>query len=203
MRIVLPDVAVQRVDPGDADRNVGLALAPGSTERVGHDHRDVEAELAEPFTGGTGGGVAVLRQDQHPLVGTARRLVDTGVGTHESVMRLGDQHRADLTDDPPRLPEDDLDHARIFVPPRTPVGRKPGRMHVGQLDRPALGLRHDLGGDQHDVAVGEIDLLDDQAGQVGTHLDLGQTGHGQDRQRRRRGRRHPGNRTLRPVEADL
>ena len=52
--------------------------------------------------------------------GTARRLVDAGVGAHEAVPGLGDQHRPDLAHDPRRLAQHDLDQPRVLVPRQCP-----------------------------------------------------------------------------------
>src|SRR5262249_45710727 len=70
----------------------------------------------------------------------------------------------------------------IRVPPR----HHPDRLRVDRLlpagpDHPALRLAHDLGGDHHDVAVGQIwRRVRDQPGQVGAGLDLGEPGHAGD-----------------------
>ena len=51
MRIDLTDVAVERGDAGHADRDVGLPLAPRSTERVADDDGDIDPELCESLPG--------------------------------------------------------------------------------------------------------------------------------------------------------
>ena len=50
-----------------------------------------------------------------------------------------------------------------------------------EIDRAILRLGDDLGGDQHHIAVGQIDRTGDELGEVVARFDLGQTRNGQNR----------------------
>ena len=81
------------------------------------------------------------------------RQVDPGVGAHEAVLGLADDQVAPPAQDPHRLALDE---------------RLVAERIVGvDGDEAALGLGHDLLGDDHDVAVGEVGRrVGDQAGEV-------------------------------------
>ena len=75
------------------------------------------------------------------------------VRAHEAVARLGDQHAALHAHDPARLAQHDLDLARVAVPRSSPTRSACGRrLDRPQVDDGALGLGHDLLGDDEDVA---------------------------------------------------
>ena len=65
----LADVAVDRGDAGDADRDIGLALAPRTPERVADDHGDVhDRGLSEARRMPAGRGIGVLGQQHDAAV---------------------------------------------------------------------------------------------------------------------------------------
>ena len=100
------------------------------------------------------------------------REVDAGVGADEAVGRLADDEVAAAAQDAHRLLLDE---------------RLVGERVVGVDGHQAvLGLRHDLLGDDHDVAVGELGVvaehggLGDEPGQVGADGDLGDAVEAED-----------------------
>ncbi len=128
---------VEHDEAGSADGEVGLTVSPRSAERVRDDHADPSAgHCEEACAQATRRGVGVERQ-QHEPPGFHVRGVDTRRGHHEAVPGLRD-HRVPPSGDLP----DGL--------------RRDGRKPVGTVDDPALGLAHDLAGDDDDVAVGQL-----------------------------------------------
>jgi hypothetical protein len=95
------------------------------------------------------------------------------------VRRLGDDERRPDSHDACGLAEDDLDPARVLVLTRNPK-RLLGGLDARERDDPAFGLRHDLLREHRDVAVLELELRDDELGQVVAFLDLGQAGDRDD-----------------------
>ena len=77
------------------------------------------------------------------------------------------------------LAEDDLDAARIlFV--AGDLSRPLRRLDAGESDDSAFGLRDDLLREHDDITRLELDLGDDELGQVVPFLDLRQTGDRDD-----------------------
>ena len=75
------------------------------------------------------------------------------VGADEPVRGLGDQDAVLHPDDAPGLAQHDLDLARVAVAPRGELDGLGSRLDGGQVDDGALGLRHDLLGDDEDVVA--------------------------------------------------
>ena len=154
----LPGVRRQHPDPGRPDRVVGLAEAPGPARGVGDDHADVAADgLAESGGQPLGGGVRVDGQQQDPA-GLDVGGVDSGRGQGEAGVGPDDPHRTALRDHGPGRLGD-------------------GRLAVGGVGVPVLGLADDLGRDHDDVArlqrtVVAVDHPQDLGDQVGGRGDL-------------------------------
>ena len=135
--------------------NVSLMTTPTSTPSS----REALARAGGPTASGSSG------QQHHPAGRAARALVDAAVGAHEPVAGLGDQHRPDHPHDAAGTRRSTSSTTRgVLVPPRRPLDGEVGRRHVGQLDRAALGLGHDLRRDDDDVAVGQHGGVGDQGG---------------------------------------
>ena len=106
-------------------------------------------------------GVRVARQ-QRDDVARARpdvRRIDAAVGAHEPVVGLGDDHAVRHPDDAFRLAQHDLDLARVAVMATRAFERLRPRLDGRQVDDGALGLRHDLLGDDEHVVVAEREVL--------------------------------------------
>jgi hypothetical protein len=87
------------------------------------------------------------------------------------VLGLGDDERHPNADYARRLAEDDLDTAWIlFV--AGDLSRLLRRLDAGESDDSAFGLRNDLLREHDDIARLELDLGDDELGQVVPFLDL-------------------------------
>ena len=100
------------------------------------------------------------------------------------MLRLGDEDRAALADDPVALMKNQLDEARVLLR----LYREPLRLcrwgdAIKQHD-PAFRLRDNLLRDDHDVAGLDAGLLagslDDQSGKGVTLADFGQSGNRDD-----------------------
>ena len=149
----------------DADRHVDEPLAPGSTEGVGDDHRQVvhAEDLAQRSTQRLGRPVGVVgEQGGEPVrhVGT----VDAGVRTDETVTCLGDHEVVAPRHDPGRLPLD---------PP----------VALGVRHQPALGFGHDLLGHREHVPVSRAQLperVGEDPRQVIARRHLGEPFDGED-----------------------
>ena len=137
-------VAVQHGQAGGADREVGLAVAPGPAHGVGDDHADRDPEpLAQPGPQRRGAGVGVDGQ-QRELTGVDVGAVDSRGGLHQAERVLGDQRAALAGEHPHGFGIDQL------APQRVPLFR------VGRGgDDAALALGHHLAGDHHDVVVAQ------------------------------------------------
>ena len=141
--------------PGYADRHVDDPPAPRPPERVRHDDRDVDAESVadrgpdrgRPTRRGRPGRSVTIE----PLAGPTLRRVDAAVGADEAMGGLGDDHPVGHPDDAPRLAQHDLDLARIAIPALGERDRLRAWLDRGQVDDRALGLGHDLLGDDEDV----------------------------------------------------
>ena len=156
-----PDASAGRVCRAALSR-AGRSVAVIVTDTFGHDHRHRSTRPAE-------------RGAQTP-----RRCIGIGRSTntrpaapldnwstpelaHRSRAGLGDQQVAELDGRSAPIRRHHLDEAWVLVPRRRPLGGEGGQRHRRQLDRAALGLRHDLGGDDHNVALGEFGVVVDQA----------------------------------------
>ena len=148
-----PAPVLEAAQPGAADRDVDLAVAPGASEGVGDQHGGGDAEpSAEARPQSPGRSVGVDRQqDQGVVVGRVGG-VDAGVGADESVVGDADQHAVGGAADLARLVEHDLDVAGILsaelrgeLPARSPT------VDLRQPPGPALGLGDDLVGDDEHV----------------------------------------------------
>ena len=155
-----------RSDAGDADGDVGLALAPRPAERVADDHGDVDPELGEPVRGS--GAPRRRGPAAAPRPGPAAPLDDwsTPLLAHTkpwwvSVISTGPTHPHDA----PRLAQHDLDDPLASLSHRAAhsAAKSDGVTLSSSTMRP-FGLRHDLRRDDHDVAVGELgSARDDRA----------------------------------------
>ncbi len=146
------DVGLEYDDPGRADRDVGLPLAPCATGGVGDDHADVAAgALGDRAPQPGGGGIRVDRQEYDGAAGDVRRV-------HS---RRGHRQPQPVAHDPGRTATRDQPH-RLGGDPVLAVA----------VDDPALGLAHHLARHDDDVAVGELDHRDQEVGQVVARPDL-------------------------------
>ena len=157
VRIDLADVAVHRGDAGDADGDVGLALAPRAPERVADDDGDVGAELGEAGADARGPTRRSPRAAARP--GRRRRsssgrspLLAHTKPWWVSVISTGPTIRTMRS----RLAQHELDDPRVLVPLRRPLGGEARRRDVVELDDATLGLGHDLRRDDDDVAVDDV-----------------------------------------------
>ena len=126
-------------DARAADGDVGEPAPPGATEGVAHDHGDVDAGLRlEAVADAPGRAIGVLGQ-QGGVTALDVGQVDAGVGAHEAVLRLADDEVAAAAQHAHRLALDERLVAQRIV-------------GIDGFEH-ALGLRHDLLGDHHDVAV--------------------------------------------------
>ena len=185
MGVVLAHVADDGIDPGDADGDIDLGLAPGTTEGVGDDDGDLVAELAEAGAQAAGAGVGVDGEEDGAALRAGARLVDAAVSADETVAGFGDEDGTDLADDALRLPQDELDDSGLFLPALGEVAGEGGGLHGIEVDGAAFGLGDDLGGDDDDVAVGEGyaaggGRLHDHRSEVITLGDFGQALDGDD-----------------------
>lgn len=158
--IGLPAVVNGRLETGDADGDVGEALAPGAAKGVGDEHGHVGAGASgDLLAQAARGGVRVARQQRRPAGGDVRRI-DPGVGADEAVMRLDDNQsrcrRAGIhADNAAALLQDDFHQPRVFVERKRQRAREGGGFDAGELDEAAFRLGYDfLRNDEH-IAVGE------------------------------------------------
>ena len=129
-----------------------MAFPPGTTEGVGDDYRNISARaLANPAANQGRRSVRVLGQERHKTFGTNIRCVDTRIGADEAMLRLRDQDRASLPDNPVALAEDQLDETRILLR----LDRDPLRLwrwgDAIKRDDAAFRLRDDLLGHDNDI----------------------------------------------------
>lgn len=153
---------VEHADTRGADGDIGEPVAPRPSEGVGDDDADVHAErLTQSLAERPRRGVGVLGQQQH-RAGRGVGGIHPGGGHHQALPVLDDAQRAAPGHHPYRL-------------------RVDRGLAVGRGEDPPLGLAHDLGGDQQDVAVREIRRGGGhQGGEVVAGADLRQPGHGPD-----------------------
>ncbi len=184
-RIDLPPPVGEGRDARDADRDVHDAGAKRPAERVADDDAHVAPRpLADLLANGCSGRVGVDGQ-QHERVRLGRvRCVDAGGRTHEPVARLRDHERWARAHDPRGFAEDHLQVARV-VSSRELDGCS-RRLDVVEANDPPLRLRHDLLGDHDDVAVLELDPLDDERAEVVPLRDLREAFHRDDTKLRQR-----------------
>ena len=139
-----PAPVVERLEAGAADRDVGLAEAPGSAEAVG-DHDRGRAAAARPDLAADPPGRASGSSGSSATRSVARdvRGVDAGVGADEprpvSTISTPGSARIDL----PRLAEDQLDHARVLARAarRAPSARSAARRRRGRRPVPPPSRR--------------------------------------------------------------
>ena len=161
-RILLAVEDAERLDAGGADRDVGRAGAPRAAERVGDDHADGRSGALAQLVAELGrGGVGIEREEDERVRLRRVRGVDAGRAADEAVLRAGDDERRPDADELGRLVEDDLDAARVGVAGE--LARLLRRLDVRERDDAALDLRDRLLRDDDDVAVLEVDALDDRA----------------------------------------
>src|ERR1700687_3015000 len=122
--------------------------------------------------------VWIIGQQRHDVGLTNVRLVDTRVGAHKAMARLGDQHtlRSNYAD---ALVEDDLDQARVGQIDELrgdALGLVTG-FDCGEVPQLALRLRDHLLGDDEHVRRFELGLRADQVAEVIAGMDLGKALH--------------------------
>ena len=145
---------LDRLQSGDADRDVALADPPGAAERVGdHDSGGDSGQLSEAVSQDLCRLVGVDREHHDRVLARDVGRVDAGVGADEAVVGLADQDAADRADQLLRLVEHDLDVARVLVVLGGELVRELARMHVVQVPDASLDLRHGLVGDHDDIPV--------------------------------------------------
>ena len=130
------------------------ALPPRAAERVADDDGDVGPSSANRPASAGGASGSTGSSTTRPAA--ARGLVDSAVGAHEAVARLGDQHRSDHAHDPPPRAA----RARRRGGPCPTVAAHSVANADGSTSSSstsaALGLRDDLRRHDHDVAVGDV-----------------------------------------------
>ena len=107
---------LERPEARNADRQVGDPEAPRAPQAVRDDDaRGCPEAGPEPVPDPARGRVGVLGKQQHDLAALPANVagVHAGVGKDEAVARLGDDHAVRHADDADRLPQDDLDLARV------------------------------------------------------------------------------------------
>src|SRR5262249_36284536 len=107
------------------------------------------------------------------------RLVDACGRADESVPGLADDERRPHTDDALRLAEDPLDAARVSLV-ACDLACALGRLDIVEPDDSPLHLRDRLLRDDDDVAVLELDAVDDVRGEVVAFVQLRDAGDGKD-----------------------
>ncbi len=153
---------LEDAEPGGADGDVGLALAPRPARGVGDDDgHGVAGQLAQPCPQSARRTIRVDGQ-QHDLSGRHVGRVDPRRGQGEAVVGAHDPGRATPGDDPGGL-----------------AGH---RLLTGPGHDPALRLADDLAGHEHDVTVGQPHEADEQRGQVVTPAYLAGAVGGEDGQ---------------------
>ena len=138
------------------------------------------------------GGRVGIDGQQHERAGALRvRRVHAGRGADEAVSGLGDHERRARADDARALVEDDLHVPGIALAAGQLVSLL-RRSDAVEQDDPALGLRHDLLHDDHDVAVleaaGARGRLRDQRREIVPLLDLRYALEREDAQLARQGK---------------
>ncbi len=134
-----------RLQPGDADGDVGQPPAPGAAKRVGDHHGKVDAEtMTETRPDAVGRPIWILGEQDHRArirIGA----VDSGVGTDETVLGFGDYQVASSS------------HYRDGF------GFHQGELELSFVtldrDHPTLGLGHDLVGHDDNVSGHEAHRL--------------------------------------------
>ena len=99
-----------------------------------------------------------FRQQQYRLRtfrGIDIGLVDTGIGDHEAELVLDDQYAGSMPQHPPRLAENDLDQARIFLDLFGQCECLLPGLYGGEIDIAALGLGYHFLRDHDHVPVEE------------------------------------------------
>src|SRR6266508_221090 len=180
--IAFAEVAEERGESGETDRDVREPLAPGAAERVGDDHEDVgPGERAHAIPHGTGRAVGIYGQQRH-VVCVDVGLIDTGIRADPAVVRLGDQDALVHSHHASRLAQDHLDEVWIFCEPGGHGEGDRRGLDVRKPHEPAFGLRHDLLPD-HEEIIGDHRCrltgrrLDDEAGDVITTAHLADSRH--------------------------
>src|SRR5439155_12260475 len=114
-----------------------------------------------------------------------------GVRADEPVARLADQDAALPANDLRALRQHDLDLARVLPRLRRHLARALARCDIREMHDAPLALRHDLLGDDDDVAVADLLALGmggapDERREIVARPDLRQTVDGGDRELRQR-----------------
>ena len=174
--IVFAGIAVQHLQAGRADRDVGLPGAPGPAHRVGDDDADLDAEpLAQRGDQRRGAAVGIDRQ-QGEFVRVDVRSVHPGGGLHQPDRVLGDQRATLAGQHPHRLAVDQLAAQRV---PQLGIG--------GCVDDAALALGQHLAGDDDDVVIAQPRRgLGDRRAQIVAGPELRKPGDRQQFHARRR-----------------
>jgi len=106
-QVGLPAQIDQRGQTSGADRDAGGSLAPGTTETVVYDHRDIDpGQRRQPAAQRLCTPIRILRQQQHALGAIRRpyvRLIHPGVRHDEAEPVFNDQHPTPSSYDTNRL----------------------------------------------------------------------------------------------------
>ncbi len=168
--VARPALVADGGEARQADRHVGLAVAPGAPEGVGDQDRQPQPRaVLERGPQAARAGVGVVGEESHDP-GLDVRRVDAGVGADQAVARL--HHHG------PRRVGQHADRL-LHRQPAAGGGAVLGRV---EPDHRALGLADRLLGDDHHVAVAQLRGGEHQRGEVVAGPDLGDALDRQDRQ---------------------
>ena len=169
-----PTPVRERREARAADRDVGLAHSPGTTEAVGDDHgRRGAGGLADLRSDPARRCVAVVREQRDQAL-IEIGGIDPGVRGDPPIPGLGDQYAGLRAHHARALREHQFDQRRILV---DSVGELPGpaaRFHLREPSHPPLDLGHRFLGDDDDFVIRRSLGLRDQAAEGVSFVQVGQ-----------------------------
>src|ERR1700687_1096143 len=112
-RILLAQIALERLEPRHADRDVGQPFAPRSAERVGDDDAQIVARQGAEAVAQPARGTVGVRGEETGRVGVDVGLVHARVRADPALVRLDDQHALVAPDYSTALAEYDFDQPRV------------------------------------------------------------------------------------------
>ena len=170
MRVGGSGVAVQDREPGGADGDIGLSVAPGAPHGVGDDDADPDPEKGGKAGADRRGAAVRVHREQGEFGGVDIGAVHAGGGLDQPDGVLGDQGFALAGQYPHGLVVDELAAQGV---PLLGVG--------GCADDTALGLGEHLAGDDHHVVIAQPGGgIGDRGGQIIAGPELAQPGHRDD-----------------------